>query len=189
MRALREEMRVELKRLQRELHHTIVYVTHDQEEAMSIADRIAVMEAGEIRQIGTPAEIYNLPNSRYVAELIGSPPMNFIDGTLAGRRPLRRAATCRSRCRWTAPMGAGPASLAVRPEDIGIESLRRQRRRRGFDLRGRAARRLHHRRCQRRRANPKGAGAGAAAVHSRRAGAARARSRPLPPLLRRDRGL
>ena len=116
---LREEMRVELKRLQRELHHTIVYVTHDQEEAMSIADRIAVMEAGEIRQVGTPAEIYNLPNSRYVAELIGSPPMNFVDGTLGegGRfqgREVPLAITLEG------AEGAGPAALAVRPEDLEI---------------------------------------------------------------------
>ena len=118
---LREEMRVELKRLQRELHHTIVYVTHDQEEAMSIADRIAVMEEGEIRQVGTPAEIYNLPNSRYVAELIGSPPMNFVDGALVdgGRfegRDVPLSITLEG------AEGAGPAVLAVRPEDLGIDS-------------------------------------------------------------------
>ena len=116
---LREEMRVELKRLQRELHHTIVYVTHDQEEAMSIADRIAVMEAGGIRQVGTPAEIYNLPNSRYVAELIGAPPMNFVNGTLAngGRfegRDVPLSITLED------AEGEGPAALAVRPEDLGI---------------------------------------------------------------------
>ena len=118
---LREEMRVELKRLQRELHHTIIYVTHDQEEAMSIADRIAVMEAGEIRQIGTPAEIYNLPNSRYVAELIGSPPMNFIDGTLADGGRFEGSDVPLSMSLDGAE-GAGPAALAVRPEDIGIDS-------------------------------------------------------------------
>ena len=118
---LREEMRVELKRLQRELHHTIIYVTHDQEEAMSIADRIAVMEEGEIRQIGTPAEIYNLPNSRYVAELIGAPPMNFVDGALAdgGRfegRDVPLSITL------SGAKGTGPAALAVRPEDFEIDS-------------------------------------------------------------------
>ena len=117
---LREEMRVELKRLQRELHHTIVYVTHDQEEAMSIADRIAVLEAGEIRQIGTPAEIYNQPNSRYVAELIGSPPMNFVDGTLAdgGRFDGRGVPLSIA---FDGTQAAGPAALAVRPEDIEID--------------------------------------------------------------------
>ena len=118
---LREEMRVELKRLQRELHHTIVYVTHDQEEAMSIADRIAVLEAGEIRQIGTPAEIYNHPNSRYVAELIGAPPMNFVDGTLAdgGRFEGRDVPLSIA---LDGAQAEGPAALAVRPEDLDIES-------------------------------------------------------------------
>ena len=118
---LREEMRVELKRLQRELHHTIVYVTHDQEEAMSIADRIAVMEEGEIRQVGPPAEIYNLPNSRYVAELIGSPPMNFVDGTLAdgGRFEGSDAPVSLT---LEGAEGSGPAALAVRPEDLEIDT-------------------------------------------------------------------
>ena len=87
---------------------------------MSIADRIAVLETGEIRQIGTPAEIYNLPNSRYVAELIGAPPMNFVAGTLAdgGRfegRDVPLSITL------DGAQGAGPAALAVRPEDIGID--------------------------------------------------------------------
>src|SRR5215475_10460008 len=79
---LREEMRVELKRLQREVGHTLVYVTHDQEEAMSIADRMAIVRDGAIAQIGSPDEIYNRPASRYVAELVGSPPMNFIEGEI-----------------------------------------------------------------------------------------------------------
>ena len=68
---LREEMRVELKRLQREVGHTLVYVTHDQEEAMSIADRMAIMQAGRIAQIGSPYEIYNEPLSKFVAESSG----------------------------------------------------------------------------------------------------------------------
>src|SRR3954451_1541871 len=64
---LREETRVELKRIQRELGKTLIYVTHDQEEAMSIADRIAILDYGRIRQIGAPAEIYDRPASTYVA--------------------------------------------------------------------------------------------------------------------------
>ncbi|WP_287367898.1 ABC transporter ATP-binding protein, partial [Mesorhizobium sp.] len=63
---LREETRVELKRIQRELGKTLIYVTHDQEEAMSVADRIAILENGRIRQIGAPAEIYDRPASTYV---------------------------------------------------------------------------------------------------------------------------
>jgi multiple sugar transport system ATP-binding protein len=75
---LREETRVELKRIQRELGKTLIYVTHDQEEAMSVADRMAILEAGVIRQVGTPGEIYDHPASVYVARLLGSPMMNIL---------------------------------------------------------------------------------------------------------------
>jgi multiple sugar transport system ATP-binding protein len=81
---LREEMRVELKRLQREIGHTFIYVTHDQEEAMSVADRMAILEHGVVRQIDAPQLIYDRPNSRYVASIIGSPTMNFVSGELNG---------------------------------------------------------------------------------------------------------
>jgi multiple sugar transport system ATP-binding protein len=81
---LREEMRVELKRLQRELGHTFVYVTHDQEEAMSVADRMAIFEHGMVRQVDAPEVIYDRPISRYVASIIGSPPMNFVPGEIDG---------------------------------------------------------------------------------------------------------
>ena len=63
------------------MNRTLVYVTHDQEEAMSVADRMCIMRDGGIAQIGTPQEIYNTPNSQYVAEVIGSPPINFIPCT------------------------------------------------------------------------------------------------------------
>ena len=103
-RGLREETRVELKRIQQELGHTLVYVTHDQEEAMSVADRIAILEHGQIRQIGTPSEIYDRPASRYVAGLLGSPMINVVDLDESGADRRRRA-----RFRWTAqsvPAGA-----------------------------------------------------------------------------------
>jgi ABC-type sugar transport system ATPase subunit len=75
---LRLETRVELKRLQRSLGVTAVYVTHDQEEAMTLADRMAIFMEGEIKQIGRPSEIFARPNSIEVAAFIGSPPMNLI---------------------------------------------------------------------------------------------------------------
>ncbi|OOY03178.1 ABC transporter ATP-binding protein [Thioclava sp. F28-4] len=78
---LRMEMRSELKRLHQMLGVTIVYVTHDQIEAMTLATRIAVMNGGRIEQIGTPSEIYNRPNSRFVAEFMGAPPMNMLPAT------------------------------------------------------------------------------------------------------------
>ena len=75
---LRLETRVELKKLQRSLGMTAVYVTHDQEEAMTLADRMAVFMAGEIQQIGTPAEVFARPNSIDIAGFIGNPPMNLV---------------------------------------------------------------------------------------------------------------
>jgi len=79
---LRVDLRVELKRLHRRLKNTIIYVTHDQIEAMTLADRIAIMQGGAIQQLGSPDEIYNRPMNKYVADFIGSPSMNFLAGQL-----------------------------------------------------------------------------------------------------------
>nr|WP_241431510.1 ABC transporter ATP-binding protein [Natrialba hulunbeirensis] len=78
---LRQEMRVELKRLQNELDITTVYVTHNQEEAMSMADRVVVMNRGTIQQVAPPQELYERPRTAWVARFIGSPPMNLFEGT------------------------------------------------------------------------------------------------------------
>jgi sn-glycerol 3-phosphate transport system ATP-binding protein len=84
---LRVQMRVEIRRLQRRLKTTSLYVTHDQLEAMTLADRLVVMNGGRIEQIGTPVEVYQRPETIFVAGFIGSPPMNFVDlkinGTIA----------------------------------------------------------------------------------------------------------
>ncbi|MHA6251623.1 ABC transporter ATP-binding protein [Oceanobacillus sp. CAU 1775] len=79
---LRVQMRAEIKRLHRETQTTIIYVTHDQIEAMSMATKLVVMNEGRIEQVGTPKEVYNHPQSVFVGSFIGSPPMNFINGTL-----------------------------------------------------------------------------------------------------------
>ncbi|WP_297487983.1 ABC transporter ATP-binding protein, partial [Thermococcus sp.] len=79
---LRVRMRAELKRLQRQLGVTTVYVTHDQVEAMTMGDRIAVINAGQLQQVGSPEEVYHKPANTFVAGFIGSPPMNFLEGTL-----------------------------------------------------------------------------------------------------------
>jgi multiple sugar transport system ATP-binding protein len=79
---LRAELRLELKRIQRELGTTILYVTHDQVEAMTMADRIGVMNAGALIQVGTPREIYERPDSAYVASRLGTPPINLIPAEL-----------------------------------------------------------------------------------------------------------
>jgi len=83
---MRIQMRVELKMLQKRLKTTTVYVTHDQVEAMTLASRIAVMNHGSLQQLATPAQVYEHPANRFVAQFIGSPSMNFIDGVFqAGR--------------------------------------------------------------------------------------------------------
>jgi multiple sugar transport system ATP-binding protein len=79
---LRVQMRSEIKDLHRRMQSTIVYVTHDQIEAMTMADKIVVMRSGEIEQIGSPLDLYDRPATRFVADFIGSPSMNFIEGTL-----------------------------------------------------------------------------------------------------------
>ncbi|WP_316858697.1 sn-glycerol-3-phosphate ABC transporter ATP-binding protein UgpC [uncultured Cohaesibacter sp.] len=79
---LRADLRVEIKRLHQQLNNTMIYVTHDQVEAMTLADRIAIMKGGQIMQLDSPSEIYNRPKNRYVADFIGSPSMNFIEGSL-----------------------------------------------------------------------------------------------------------
>lgn len=80
--ALRVKMRLEFARLHDELKTTMIYVTHDQVEAMTLADKIVVLSAGNIEQVGTPYELYHAPENRFVAGFIGSPKMNFLDGTV-----------------------------------------------------------------------------------------------------------
>lgn len=129
---LRLEMRVELKRLQAELGQTLVYVTHDQVEAMSMADRIAVLDHGVLQQCATPDVVYNLPANRFVATVIGSPPTNFIpievrqhNGDLALVHPaftLRAAGASHPLRAALARLGNGldPLLVGVRPEDVQV---------------------------------------------------------------------
>ena len=84
--ALRADMRIELTDLHDKIKATMIYVTHDQVEAMTLADRIVVLNAGEVEQIGSPMELYQRPQTPFVAGFIGSPKMNFLEGELAKRR-------------------------------------------------------------------------------------------------------
>ena len=93
---LRQHMRVQIKHIQRELKITTVYVTHDQIEAMTLADRIVIMQSGAIQQIGTPDEIYHDPANTFVAGFIGSPPMNLIEGVLETAAFAPRERRCRT---------------------------------------------------------------------------------------------
>ena len=89
--ALRGQMRVELAQLHRSLNTTMIYVTHDQVEAMTLADQIVVMNGGKIEQIGAPMELYDRPASEFVAAFIGSPKMNLLPGRTIGRQDVRTA--------------------------------------------------------------------------------------------------
>ncbi|KPL27243.1 MAG: hypothetical protein AMJ72_09920 [Acidithiobacillales bacterium SM1_46] len=110
---LRLEMREELKRLHAELGITTVYVTHDQEEAMVLSDRIALLNEGRVQQCAAPDEIYSAPANLFVAGFIGSPPMNFLDGTAAVA-----LSSVRGRLGpldpWTVTVGVRPADVRVR---------------------------------------------------------------------------
>ncbi len=114
--ALRVEMRIELTRLHRELGTTMVYVTHDQVEAMTMGDRIAVFHAGRIEQIGTPMALYQRPANRFVAGFLGSPRINLVERPGAGASGAHRAL-------WDALAGEAPAaahSVGLRPEHLGV---------------------------------------------------------------------
>ena len=115
---LRLETRVELKRLQRSLNVTAVYVTHDQEEAMTLADRMAVFFDGRIKQIGTPEEVFNRPNSVEVAAFIGSPPMNLIPARLDGSIVCIHGREIE--LPWTPARAPGPVILGIRPGHLRI---------------------------------------------------------------------
>jgi spermidine/putrescine transport system ATP-binding protein len=117
---LRHEMQLELKRLQRELQITFLYVTHDQEEALTISDRLAVMHQGRVLQVGTPVEIYEQPMTRFVADFIGE--SNFFEGRvvhIAGDRALVQIGTLQTNVISERRLKPGqPITLALRPERI-----------------------------------------------------------------------
>ncbi|MDQ6695307.1 MAG: ABC transporter ATP-binding protein [Chloroflexota bacterium] len=139
---LRTEMRMELKRLQRELNTTMVYVTHDQTEALSMSQRIAIMNQGVLQQVGTPLDVYNRPATLFVASFIGTPPMNFVEVELArdmasgvagdmGQGPsfvdssgaFRITPTAEQHNIITGLSEDGPFTFGVRSEDVSIIGL------------------------------------------------------------------
>jgi multiple sugar transport system ATP-binding protein len=114
---LRVQMRLELARLHQQVRTTKIYVTHDQVEAMTLADKIVVMNKGEIAQVGTPLELYNAPADRFVASFIGSPAMNFFACTSgAGGALMLKNGTA-----IEAPAGKQvPSVLGIRPEHLAV---------------------------------------------------------------------
>jgi len=119
---LRSQMRTELQRLQEDLETTTIYVTHDQTEAMTMGDRIAVLDGGELQQIGTPLECYHQPENLFVAGFIGSPSMNFLDVTLDGDRLVHDDFTYRlpEELRQELDARRGDLTLGIRPEHIEL---------------------------------------------------------------------
>jgi ABC-type sugar transport system ATPase subunit len=116
---LRLETRVELKKLQRNLNVTAIYVTHDQEEAMTLADRMAVFLDGKILQVGTPEEIFERPATIAVAAFIGSPPMNLLPARLDGRTLTFEGRTIE--LPGTPRHGGGPVTIGIRPNHLKID--------------------------------------------------------------------
>ena len=120
---LRVQMRGELKRLQHQLGTTTIYVTHDQAEAMTLASRVAVMKKGRLQQFDTPMNIYNYPANRFVAEFVGSPSMNFVEGQIDGatfvsdslRVPLNPDQVSRI-------LGQSALTMGIRPEHIHVSA-------------------------------------------------------------------
>jgi len=130
---LRVEMRKELNQLHKRLETTMIYVTHDQIEAMTLGDRIVVMNDGVIQQVAEPLEVYDRPVNHFVASFIGTPPMNFIEGELVSENgqmffarsnvrvsiPAEKVAALESNGR-----GTGPIALGIRPEDVMMTGVR-----------------------------------------------------------------
>jgi len=127
---LRVEMRSEIKRLHRRLRTTTIYVTHDQEEAMTLGDRVVVMHGGTIQQSDSPQTLYDRPANRFVAGFIGTPHMNLVDGRVIRRGSLLEFETGKTTIPLPAfwataaePMANRDAALGVRPDAIGFPSM------------------------------------------------------------------
>ena len=124
---LRVQMRLELAKLHRTLGTTMIYVTHDQVEAMTLADRIVVLDRGIVAQVGAPLELYARPANRFVAGFVGSPAMNFLPARAERhRRPRprprhrrRRRPACCTRIARSVP-DAEPAEIGIRPEHVAV---------------------------------------------------------------------
>jgi multiple sugar transport system ATP-binding protein len=123
---LRAQMRIEIGGLQRRLNTTTIYVTHDQVEAMTLGDRIVVLADGRIQQIGRPIDLYRAPVSRFVAGFIGTPPMNFVEGSLRETDGRVRFVTGDAtldvpREKSTKAKSGEALTLGIRPEDLRLE--------------------------------------------------------------------
>ena len=125
--ALRGDMRLELANLHESLQTTMIYVTHDQIEAMTLADKIVVLQNGKIEQVGAPMELYNHPRNRFVAGFMGSPKMNFLPATITSVRDFDVALNLPSGAKLSMPVETkglregDRTTLGVRPENLSID--------------------------------------------------------------------
>jgi len=120
---LRTTMRTEIQRLQNELDVTAIYVTHDQEEAMTMGDRMAILDGGELQQVGPPNDVYEGPANRFVGGFVGSPAMNFVDAELTGDgRTLRfdSGETVTLPDGYVDTAGSKPVTVGIRPENVRV---------------------------------------------------------------------
>jgi multiple sugar transport system ATP-binding protein len=126
---LRVQMRREIARLHQQLGTTMIYVTHDQVEAMTLGDRIVVMNRGEAQQVDTPTALYQRPRNTFVASFIGTPPMNLIEGEISGGAAPRFRASegdfelrLEGPAKWRSAGASRRVVLGIRPEDLAIEA-------------------------------------------------------------------
>lgn len=121
--ALRHDTRVEISKLHRQLGATTIYVTHDQVEAMTLADKIVVLKAGQVMQVGSPMELFNQPANEFVAGFLGSPKMNFFDGQLAGAADFQGNDVSAQGARLvsTDKSAGDRVKLGVRPQHLVID--------------------------------------------------------------------
>ncbi|VAW16226.1 Glycerol ABC transporter, ATP-binding protein GlpT [hydrothermal vent metagenome] len=115
-------LRSKLKELHSELRQTMIYVTHDQTEALTIADRVVVMDLGQVMQIGTPVELFEVPSHTFVGHFIGSPGMNVLPCTLEGGKPVFAGQTLSAANAAAVKDGAGRLEIGVRPEFVSLVS-------------------------------------------------------------------
>jgi len=118
---LRDVLRVELKKLHNDLGATFVFVTHDQVEAMSMGDKVGVLNHGKLVQVGTPTEIYSKPRNTFVARSVGTPPMNLLDGTLQGGSAVLDAGKFSLPVSTPHGQNGGRVSFGIRPEDVVLD--------------------------------------------------------------------
>ncbi|MFN3282417.1 MAG: ABC transporter ATP-binding protein, partial [Tabrizicola sp.] len=117
---LRVEMRVEIARLHREIGATMIYVTHDQVEAMTLADKIVVLRSGRIEQVGKPLDLYNNPDNRFVAGFIGSPSMNFLAGVAEAGSVAAKGLAGSVATSVALPAAGAEVTVGLRPQHLKI---------------------------------------------------------------------